>query len=63
MVHQYHSDKYFGKNLLDITHLQAEEVIYVQNQHQYIVQFRNLILIIHTIEVTSVAFHNQFLKD
>ena len=30
-------------NIVDITHIQVEEVIYVQNQHQYMDQLINLV--------------------
>ena len=44
------------------THIQAEEVISVQNQHQLMDQFTNHILMIHTQEVTLVGYHNQLPK-
>ena len=45
----YHNrlNQEFDENLLEITHIQAEEVIYVHNQHQYMEQLINLISIIH----------------
>ena len=57
MVHQYNFDQELGHNLLDIIHIQAEEVISVQNQHQYMDQLTNMIWIFHTWEVTSVGYH------
>ena len=35
MVHKDHLDQELGQNLLDITHIQVEGEIYVQNQNQY----------------------------
>ena len=63
MVHQDHLDLELGQNILDITHIQVEEMISVKNQFQYTDQFVNLILIAHTREVTSVGYHKQFLKN
>ena len=37
-----------GQNLLEITYIKTEELIYIKNQHQYMDQFINLILIFHT---------------
>ena len=38
-----HLDKEKGTNILYIKHIQAEEVISVQNQHQFMDQFTNMI--------------------
>ena len=63
MVHLDHLDQMVGQNILHITHIQEKEVIFIKNQHQYIDQFINHILIFNTWEVTSVGYHKQFLKD
>ena len=43
MFHQDHFDQKFGKNVLDITHIQVEEIFSIQNQQQYMDQFINMI--------------------
>ena len=43
IVHRDHLDQEFVQDILDITHIQAEEVIYVKNQHQYMDPFINMI--------------------
>ena len=76
MVSWWVIDSYFNIELIQIsdieimisaygvvTHIQSEELIYVQKQHQFMDQFTNIILIIHTPEVTSVGYHNQLLKN
>ena len=63
MLHQDNLDQELGQNILNITHIQVEEVIFVQNQHQYMDQSINMILSSHTREVTSFSSHKQFLKD
>ena len=63
MVRQEHLDKHQGLNMLDVTHIQEEELISVQNQHQFMDLFTNMICIGHTLEVTSVGYHKQLLKD
>ena len=63
MFHQDHLDQDLGKTVLYITHIQVEEVVSVQNQHQYKDQFMNMILIINTREVTSVVYHKNLLKN
>ena len=50
------------KNILEITHKQVEEVISVQNYHQFMDQLINLIWIFHNQEVTSVGYHEHFLR-
>ena len=50
-----HLDQELGQNIFEITHIQVEEVISVQNQLKYMYQFINTILIIHTWGVTSVV--------
>ena len=40
-----------------MTHIQAEEEICIQNQHQFMDNFTNKFLIIHTQEVTLVGYH------
>ena len=57
MFHWDHLDQELGPNVLDITHIQVEEVISVQNQHQYMDQLINLNWIFHTREVISVVYH------
>ena len=39
MVHQDHLDQEQGTNILDITYIQSEELIPVQNQDQFMDQF------------------------
>ena len=63
MFHQDHVYQELGKTVFYITHIQVEEVVSVQNQHQYKDQFMNLILIINTREVTSVVYHKNLLKN
>ena len=63
MVAQDNSNQELGKYLLNLTHIQVKEAIYVQNQHQYMDQLINLIWSFHTREVTSVGSSMQFLKD
>ena len=47
MTATYGSSGSFGSivrsNLSDITHIQAEEVIYIKNQHQFMDLFKNII--------------------
>ena len=43
MFHQDHLDQELGQNILDTKQIQLEEVITVQNEHQYMDQFINLI--------------------
>ena len=62
MVYQDLLNQELGQNLLDRTHIEVEEVISVQTQHQYMDQFIKLILIMHTQEVTLVFYHKQLLK-
>ena len=49
--------KYIGHNTY-----KAKEIFSVRNQHQFMDQFKNLILIFHNREVTSVGYHTQLLK-
>ena len=50
--------KYIGNK-----HIQAEEVISIQNQHQCMDSFKNIILTIHTVDVTSVGYHKHLLNN
>ena len=43
MVHQDSFDQELGPNLLDITHIQAEEVVSIKKKDQYMDQIINLI--------------------
>ena len=62
IVHRGHLDKELGQNILYIIHIHVEEVICILNQHQYMDQIINLILMLHTREVTSVCYHKQSLN-
>ena len=42
MVHHNYLDQEEGPNLLDMTQVQVQEEIYVQNQHQYVDQLINM---------------------
>ena len=67
MTSEYGSSGSFGsregQNILGITHKQAEEVMSVQNQYQFMYQFTDQIWIIHTQEVILVGYHKQLLKS
>ena len=47
IFHQDQLDQEFVQNILDITHIQVEEVILDKNQHQYMDHSMNIIFIFH----------------
>ena len=63
MGNQDYLDQDLSQHLFDITRIHVEEVIYIQNQHQYMYQFINQFSIFLTQEVTSVDYHKEFLED
>ena len=63
MFNQDNLDQELGQNILVTTNIQVEEIISVQNQHQYMDQFITVILIVNTQEVTPIGYHMQLLKN
>ena len=63
MFNQDNLDQELGQNILVTTNIQVEEIISVQNQHQYMDQFITVILIVNTQEVTPIGYHRQLLKN
>ena len=43
--------------------MHSEELMYIQNQDQFMDQFKNMILITHIQEVTLEVYHKQLLEN
>ena len=57
MVCQDNFNQEYGQYILNITHIQSEDLVSIQNQHQFVDHFTNIIWIIHTREVFSVLIY------